>query len=131
MERRSFKHLILLNSAIRFFKGCPSNFLDVTLSVGLDSAFPLNPASRFPLSFFFFGFHAFKGETKFTVHETKNTVHALFMYCLRTVHGSHNTIHTFKNYFATMFSVFSFSNNKFNLNGPLISPQKLTLKVEY
>ena len=30
---------------------------------------------------------------------------------------SHNTIHIFKNYFATIFSVFSFSNNKFNSNG--------------
>ena len=36
----------------------------------------------------------------------KNTVRALFMYCLRTVHGSHDTIHTFKKYFATVFSVF-------------------------
>ena len=34
--------------------------------------------------------------------------------------GSHNTIHTFKNYFATVFSVsvFSFSKNKLNPNGP-------------
>ena len=34
---------------------------------------------------------------------------------------SHGTIHTFKNYFATVFSVFSFSNNKLNPNGPLMS----------
>ena len=34
--------------------------------------------------------------------------------------GSHGTIHTFKNYFATVFSVFSFSNNKFNPNGLLV-----------
>ena len=27
-------------------------------------------------------------------------------------HGSHGTIHTFKNYFATVFSVFSFLQNK-------------------
>ena len=35
--------------------------------------------------------------------------------------GSHNTIYTFKNYFATVFSVsiFSFSKNKFNPNGPI------------
>ena len=34
--------------------------------------------------------------------------------------GSHNTIYTFKNYFATVFSVsvFSFSKNKFNPNTP-------------
>ena len=34
--------------------------------------------------------------------------------------GSHNTIHTFKNYFAIIFSVFSFNNNKFNPNEPNI-----------
>ena len=34
--------------------------------------------------------------------------------------GFHGTIHTFKNYFAIVFSVFSFSNNKFNPNGPLV-----------
>ena len=35
---------------------------------------------------------------------------------------SHSTIYTFKNYFATVFSisVFSFSKNKLNLNGPLV-----------
>ena len=43
----------------------------------------------------------------------------LFMHCSCTVHRSHDTIHTFKNYFATVFSVFSFSNNKFNSNGPI------------
>ena len=34
--------------------------------------------------------------------------------------GSHSTIYTFKNYFATVFSVsvFSFSKNKFNPNTP-------------
>ena len=36
--------------------------------------------------------------------------------------GSHNTIYTFKNYFATVFSVsvFSFSKNKLNPNTPII-----------
>ena len=42
-------------------------------------------------------------------------------HCVCTVHGSHNTIHTFKNYFVTVFSVFSFSNNKFNPNEPNIA----------
>ena len=37
-----------------------------------------------------------------------------------TIHGSYGTIHTFKNYFATVFSVFSFSKNKLNPNGPLV-----------
>ena len=43
------------------------------------------------------------------------TVVVLFMYCSSTVHafkniknGSHGTFHTFKNYFATVFSVFNF-----------------------
>ena len=37
--------------------------------------------------------------------------------------GSHNTIYTFKNYFATVFSVsvFSFSKNKLNPNTPIRS----------
>ena len=32
--------------------------------------------------------------------------------------GSYDTIHTFKNYFATVFSVFSFQQNKRYPNGP-------------
>ena len=50
----------------------------------------------------------------------------LFIFCLRTVHAlkniknrSYDTIHAFKNYFATILSVFSFINNKLNPNGPL------------
>ena len=53
------------------------------------------------------------------------TVYTLFTHCAYTVHvlkniknGSHDTIYTFKNYFVTVFSVFS--NNKFNPNTPLI-----------
>ena len=51
------------------------------------------------------------------------TVHAQFMGPTSTLlkkikNGSHNTIHTFKNYFATVFSIFNFNNNKFNPNGP-------------
>ena len=42
-------------------------------------------------------------------------------HCSCIVHRSHNTIHIFKNYFATVFSVFSFSKNKFNPNGPYVS----------
>ena len=94
---------------------------------GFGFSVSLNPASRFP-SFFFF-FFAFT-----RLRETNVTVHALFCYCLCTVHncsstihtlknikkGSHGTIYTFKNYFATVFSIFSFSNNKFNPNGPYI-----------
>ena len=60
------------------------------------------------LFFFFLLLHMNSNITWFSYVGDKNTVHALFMYCFRTVHGSHDTIHTFKNYFATMFLVFSF-----------------------
>ena len=52
------------------------------------------------------------------------TVHALCMHyhAFKNIKNwSHDTIHTFKNYFATVFSVFNFQfrNNKFNSNGPI------------
>ena len=56
-----------------------------------------------------------KNYCSYTVHHCSNTVHTL----KNIKNGSHDTIHTFKNYFATVFSVFSFSKNKFYLNGPL------------
>ena len=64
------------------------------------------------------------------MQRTKNTVHALFMYYSRTVHRSHNTIHTFKNYFATVFSNFNFNNNKFNPNEPIKERRKMSKKDE-
>ena len=99
--------------------------------------FSLYLAVRLPLfSFFFFFFfftHFREGETKFTVYETNVTVHALFWYCLCTVHGthsyfiqknikngSHSTIYTFKNYFVTVFSVFSF---QFSISATISSIQ--------
>ena len=42
---------------------------------------------------------------------------------------SHDTIHTFKNYFVTVFLVFSFSINKFNPNGPYISHSCLVFSL--
>ena len=30
------------------------------------------------------------------------------VHCLRTIHGSHDTIHMLKNYFVTAFSIFNF-----------------------
>ena len=50
---------------------------------------------------------------------------ALFMGFISTLfrknikNGSHGTIHTFKNYFITMFLVFSFQQNKLYPNRPL------------
>ena len=58
---------------------------------------------------------------------TKITVHALFITIHNTVHAlkniknkSHDTIHTFKNYFIIILSVFNFNNNKLNPNRPII-----------
>ena len=64
-------------------------------------------------SFFFLLFIFFfqRMNSKFTVQRQRS----LFMHCSSTVHAfknikneSHGTFHTFKNYFVTVFSVFSF-----------------------
>ena len=75
--------------------------------------------------FFFFWFQSH--------YLTKSTVNSARMHCswvpqiplfshFFIKNGSHGTIHTFKNDFATMFSVlvFSFSKNKLNSSGPFI-----------
>ena len=51
----------------------------------------------------------------FTVQETKCTVHRTYNHFIQKKNiknGSHGSIHTFKNYFATVFSVFGFLQNK-------------------
>ena len=60
--------------------------------------------------FFFFWMHA-----DYTVHETLCTVHAMFTRPTTTLfkniyikNKSHGTIHTFKNYFVTLFSISNF-----------------------
>ena len=73
--------------------------------------FSLNPELRF--SFFFFLSHLT------CVSGATSTVAALFItvHVLKNIKNrSHETIHTFKNYFAIILSIFSFSNNKFNPN---------------
>ena len=64
-------------------------------------------------------------------------MYTLFTHCAYTVHilkniknGSHDTIYTFKIYFATVFSVFS--NNKFNPNTPIkpITLQDLIMEAK-
>ena len=107
----------------------------------LHTAFTFS-SSRFLLFFFFFFFSAFVdfgGQILLLW-----TVYALFTHCACTVHvlkniknGSHDTIYTFKNYFTTVFSVFSFqfsvfSNNKLNPNGPFVfncQPKKSRQKL--
>ena len=88
--------------------------------------FPLNPELH-SSTFFFFFLRLDSNLTWVYCQETKITIHALFITVHSIVHaqkniknGSYDTIHTFKNYFATILSVFSFSNNKFNPNGPSI-----------
>ena len=93
--------------------------------------------SRFLLFFFLPAFVDFRRQ-----YLLLWTVYILFTHCAYTVHvlkniknGSHDTIYTFKNYFAAVFSVFSFqfsvfSNNKFNPNTPYIwskSENKFTI----
>ena len=95
----------------------------------------------FSLLFFFFFFHAFP-PTSGTVHvrymnSSRNFWPVFCEQCIRALftdpqisffikffikNGSHSTIHTFKNYFATVFSVFSFQfqQNKFYPNRPLV-----------
>ena len=71
---------------------------------------------HFLLLFFSFFFHAFcfRGELSLFTH-CRSTVHALFTGPTLTLfrkkikikNGSHDIIHTFKNYFVTIFSVFN------------------------
>ena len=78
----------------------------------------LDPRLSFAFAFFSLFFLAC------VLEETKFAVHALFMGLTVTLlkknikNGSHGTIHIFKNYFVTVFSVFSFSKNKLYLNEP-------------
>ena len=64
--------------------------------------------------FFFFPARVSALGEKSTVHTRFSIVHRL----KNLENGTHSTIHTFKNYFATMFSVFSFNKNKLYQNGP-------------
>ena len=77
-------------------------------------------SSHFAFYFFYFFSLCVNSKITWFYFVRKNTIYVLFIYCSCTVYGSHNTIHTFKNYFAIVFSIFNFSNNKFNLNGSLV-----------
>ena len=116
--------------------------LQAVYSVCLDL---LNPRLRFtgcvfvPLIFFFFFMHfgvmrllfmycSLNSNYKYWLFCSKQCISVLFMdpqiplfsnFFIKN--GSHSTIHTFKNYFATVFSVFSFQfqQNKFYPNRPI------------
>ena len=90
----------------------------------------MNPEARFHFHvfffFFFFFLHVNSNLTWVYCAETKITIYTLFITVHSTVHalkniknGSHDTIYTFKNYFAIVLSIFS--NNKLNSNGPNMS----------
>ena len=54
-------------------------------------------------------------------YHCSRTVAVVFMHLIKNIkNGSHGTIHTFKNYFTLVFSIFSFNKNKLYPNGPQI-----------
>ena len=76
---------------------------------------PVEKANSFASDvFLFFWCTGFWVGDKVIVHAHKIIVHALFIGLTSTLfrkkyikNGSHGTIHTFKNYFTTVFSIFS------------------------
>ena len=95
-------------------------FAKHTLSDCLDSTFTASVFSvlRFPLFFFLFFSRFSRRQISLFTHCSR-TIHALFTGPTATLfrkkyikNGSHGTIHAFKNYFAIVFSVFSFQQNK-------------------
>ena len=86
------------------------------------------PRPRFSVHVFYFFFFLARicwlWETIFTV---MNTHCAYTVHILKNIKNeSHDTIYIFKNYFATVFSVFN--NNKFNTNTPKDSKHALAWK---
>ena len=71
--------------------------------------------------FFFLKTFDFSPMNSAPVHHSRILQNSLFNHFF-IKNGSHDTIYTFKNYFASMFSVlvFSFSKNKLYPNGPYI-----------
>ena len=58
-----------------------------------------------------------------TFHNIVHGIHNHFIQKKNIKNESHGTIYTFKNYFTTAFSVFSFSKNKLYPNEPLKNPE--------
>ena len=88
-----------------------------TLSICLDSHLRFASAS-----FVFFFFPTCMNSNITWIHYARDKVHysCTVHDCSCTVHGSHDTIYTFKKFFAIVFSVFSFQQNKLYPNGPLV-----------
>ena len=119
------KRLIFTNSQIKKLvqstSQTTSSCKNIQYPFGFSICEPAFSFLAFSSLFFFFSPHLL----------TFQRQNSLFMNSACTIHAfknikneSHGTIHTFKNYFATVFSVFSFSNNKFNLNRPIMSKRK-------
>ena len=78
--------------------------------------------------FFFASVSAFTRQSALlsTIEYYLCTVHILFtgptttLFRKKIKNGSYGTIHTFKNYIATMFLVFNFQQNKLYPNEPLV-----------
>ena len=82
-----------------------SDLVPVWIALNLALTFCINVFSPF----FFFFFCAWTVKSHEFIVQGKNTIHR-----------SHDTIHTFKNYFVTVFSIFNFNKNKLYPNRPLI-----------
>ena len=84
----------------------------------------LDPDEMHVLRFFFFFPERVSAlGDKSTVHALLSTIYVLFstVHRLKNIKNmSYGTIHTFKNYFVTVFSIFSFNKNKLYPNGRLI-----------
>ena len=97
------------------------------LSTCLDIAFP---TSVFAFAFFFFFWRAFltfcscDGFPMGPVHCSRDPQTSFFNTTF-IKNGSHSTIHTLKNYFATVFSVFS------KINGIQMNPKYLKFKIPW
>ena len=76
---------------------------------------------RFYALFFFFLHVICKIRWFYCIGNKKNIVYIMFTYYSRTVYGSYNTIHIFKNYFTIIFLIFKFINNKIISNESILS----------
>ena len=103
-----FFFFFLRNSGSDHF--CLSSFIFGTVWIGII-------AFAFCVFLFFFSscVSAFLGDKNYYLCIVHNTIQAL----KNIKNGFYGTIYTFNNYFAIVFSIFSFSKNKLYPNGPL------------
>ena len=134
LVRKGLGHSLLLQAPL-----CPCNYLGA-LCIYVTVWFAMKPTSTFLLHvvlFFFFFFFFQPAIVDFVNCEQRIcllfTVPQIILFSNFFIkNGSHNTIYTFKNYFATVFlvSVFSFSKNKLNPNTPYVDIAKYLKDME-